>query len=129
MAIHALIDALLGAAGGGDIGEWFPDTDNKYKNANSVTLLENVRDFLVKVGFEIAHCDLTIIAQKPKISPYKEAISRKLSEILRIPTHHINVKATTTENMGFIGRSEGIAVQAAATLRYYDWMSDENINR
>jgi 2-C-methyl-D-erythritol 4-phosphate cytidylyltransferase/2-C-methyl-D-erythritol 2,4-cyclodiphosphate synthase len=129
VAIHALIDALLGAAGGGDIGEWFPDTDSKYKNANSVALLENVRDFIFKVGFEIAHCDLTIIAQKPKISPYKEAISRKLSDILGLPIRHINVKATTTENMGFIGRSEGVAVQAAATLRYYDWMSDENINR
>ncbi|MDR2100631.1 MAG: bifunctional 2-C-methyl-D-erythritol 4-phosphate cytidylyltransferase/2-C-methyl-D-erythritol 2,4-cyclodiphosphate synthase [Campylobacteraceae bacterium] len=127
-AIHALIDALLGAAGAGDIGEWFPDTDMKYKNIDSVKLLESVAEFLTRVGFEIVHCDITIIAQKPKISPFKQAMSKRLAAVLNIPASHVNIKATTTENMGFIGREEGIAVQAAASLKYYDWTSDENIN-
>jgi 2-C-methyl-D-erythritol 4-phosphate cytidylyltransferase/2-C-methyl-D-erythritol 2,4-cyclodiphosphate synthase len=126
--IHALIDALLGAAGAGDIGEWFPDTNMKYKNINSVKLLENIVQFLTRVGFEIVHCDITVIAQKPKISPFKDAISKKLASVLNISPSHINIKATTTENMGFIGREEGIAVQAVATLKYYDWTTDENIN-
>ncbi|MDR3177925.1 MAG: bifunctional 2-C-methyl-D-erythritol 4-phosphate cytidylyltransferase/2-C-methyl-D-erythritol 2,4-cyclodiphosphate synthase [Campylobacteraceae bacterium] len=129
IAIHALIDALLGAAGAGDIGEWFPDSDEKYKNIDSTKLLKDVCGFLTKVGFEIAHCDLTIIAQKPKISPYKQAISRKLAFILNIPPIHVNVKATTTEHLGFIGREEGVGVLASATLKYYDWTADENINR
>lgn len=129
IAIHALIDALLGAAGGGDIGEWFPDSDKRYKDIDSTKLLENVCCFLAKVGFEIVHCDLTIIAQKPKISPYKQAISNKLASILNISPVHVNVKATTTEYLGFIGREEGIGVLASATLKYYDWTTDENINR
>jgi 2-C-methyl-D-erythritol 4-phosphate cytidylyltransferase/2-C-methyl-D-erythritol 2,4-cyclodiphosphate synthase len=127
--IHALIDALLGAAGAGDIGEWFPDTNMRYKDINSVKLLENIVQFLTRVGFEIVHCDITVIAQKPKISPFKDAMSKKLAHILNISASHVNVKATTTENMGFTGREEGIAVQAAATLKYYDWTADENINR
>jgi 2-C-methyl-D-erythritol 4-phosphate cytidylyltransferase/2-C-methyl-D-erythritol 2,4-cyclodiphosphate synthase len=126
--IHALIDALLGAAGAGDIGEWFPDTDMKYKDMDSTKLLESIVLFLTRVGFEIVHCDITVIAQKPKISPFKQAMSKKLAHILGISPIHINIKATTTENMGFTGREEGIAVQAAATLRYYDWTTDENIN-
>jgi 2-C-methyl-D-erythritol 4-phosphate cytidylyltransferase/2-C-methyl-D-erythritol 2,4-cyclodiphosphate synthase len=126
--IHALIDALLGAAGAGDIGEWFPDTNMKYKDISSVKLLENIVQFLTSVGFEIVHCDITLIAQKPKISPFKDAMSKKLASILNISPLHVNIKATTTENMGFTGREEGIAVQAAATLKYYDWTADENIN-
>ncbi|MDR1460829.1 MAG: bifunctional 2-C-methyl-D-erythritol 4-phosphate cytidylyltransferase/2-C-methyl-D-erythritol 2,4-cyclodiphosphate synthase [Campylobacteraceae bacterium] len=129
VAIHALIDALLAAAGGGDIGEWFPDFDERYKNIDSTKLLENVCGFLARVGFEIIHCDLTIIAQRPKILPYKQAISKKLASILNIPSVHVNVKATTTEHLGFIGREEGIGVLASATLKYYDWTADENINR
>jgi 2-C-methyl-D-erythritol 4-phosphate cytidylyltransferase/2-C-methyl-D-erythritol 2,4-cyclodiphosphate synthase len=129
IAIHALIDALLGAAGAGDIGEWFPDSDQTYKGADSTKLLESVCSFLRKVGFEIVHCDLTIMAQKPKISPYKQVISKKLSSILNVSYSHVNVKATTTEHLGFIGREEGVAVLAAATLKYYDWTAYENINR
>ncbi|MDR1554569.1 MAG: bifunctional 2-C-methyl-D-erythritol 4-phosphate cytidylyltransferase/2-C-methyl-D-erythritol 2,4-cyclodiphosphate synthase [Campylobacteraceae bacterium] len=129
IAIHALIDALLAAAGGGDIGEWFPDSDERYKNVDSTKLLENVCGFLTRVGFEIVHCDLTIMAQKPKISPYKQAISKKLASILNISPAHVNVKATTTEHLGFIGREEGVGVLASATLKYYDWTADENINR
>jgi 2-C-methyl-D-erythritol 4-phosphate cytidylyltransferase/2-C-methyl-D-erythritol 2,4-cyclodiphosphate synthase len=128
VAIHALIDALLAAAGGGDIGEWFPDFDERYKNIDSVKLLENICAFLAKVGFEIVHCDLTIIAQKPKISPYKQAISKKLASVLNISSAHVNVKATTTEHLGFIGREEGVGVLASATLKYYDWTVNENIN-
>jgi 2-C-methyl-D-erythritol 4-phosphate cytidylyltransferase/2-C-methyl-D-erythritol 2,4-cyclodiphosphate synthase len=127
--IHALIDALLGAAGAGDIGEWFPDTDMRYKDIDSAKLLESVALFLTRVGFEIVHCDITIVAQKPKISPFKQAISKRLAHILNISPVHVNIKATTTESMGFTGREEGIAAQAAATLKYYDWTTHENINR
>jgi 2-C-methyl-D-erythritol 4-phosphate cytidylyltransferase/2-C-methyl-D-erythritol 2,4-cyclodiphosphate synthase len=127
--IHALIDALLGAAGAGDIGEWFPDSDHRYKDIDSTKLLESVVLFLLRVGFEIVHCDITIIAQKPKISPFKQAISKRLASLLNISPAHINIKATTTENMGFVGREEGLAAQATATLKYYDWTTDENINR
>jgi 2-C-methyl-D-erythritol 4-phosphate cytidylyltransferase/2-C-methyl-D-erythritol 2,4-cyclodiphosphate synthase len=129
VAIHALIDALLGAAGAGDIGEWFPDTDPRYKNADSVKLLDEVVAWLARVGYEIVHCDITIIAQKPKISPFKQAMSKRLSQLLGIAPHHINIKATTTEGLGFTGRGEGIAVQAAASLKYYDWRADENLDR
>ncbi|MDR1615247.1 MAG: bifunctional 2-C-methyl-D-erythritol 4-phosphate cytidylyltransferase/2-C-methyl-D-erythritol 2,4-cyclodiphosphate synthase [Campylobacteraceae bacterium] len=128
VVIHALIDALLGAAGAGDIGEWFPDSNIAYKNINSTKLLEKVVLFLMRVGFEIVHCDITIIAQKPKVSPFKQAISKRLSSILNISPVHVNIKATTTENMGFIGREEGIAVQAVANIKYYDWTTDENLN-
>ncbi|WP_457560949.1 bifunctional 2-C-methyl-D-erythritol 4-phosphate cytidylyltransferase/2-C-methyl-D-erythritol 2,4-cyclodiphosphate synthase [Caminibacter sp.] len=123
VAIHALIDALLGAAGFGDIGEFFPDTDKRYKNASSVKLLEYVRDFLIKTGFEIINTDVTIIAQKPKLKDYKTKIQRNLSHILNA---QVNIKATTNEKMGFIGRAEGVGVIASANLKYKDWYEDYN---
>ncbi|RXJ84903.1 bifunctional 2-C-methyl-D-erythritol 4-phosphate cytidylyltransferase/2-C-methyl-D-erythritol 2,4-cyclodiphosphate synthase [Arcobacter sp. CECT 8985] len=122
--IHSLIDALLGAIGAGDIGEFFPDTDEKYKGADSKILLENIVNFINNVGYEIVNVDLTIIAQKPKINPYKQEIKSKISNLLNIEKQFVNIKATTAEKLGFIGRSEGVAVQSIATLKYYDWKKE-----
>ena len=119
--IHSVIDAILGACGGGDIGEFFPDTDPKYKGADSKILLEHIVKFINNVGYEIVNIDLTIVAQQPKINPYKNEIKSKMATLLNIPKQMINIKATTAEKMGFIGRKEGVAVQSVATLKYYDW--------
>lgn len=119
--IHSVIDALLGACGAGDIGEFFPDTDDKYKNIDSKILLDEIVSFIYNVGYEIVNIDLTIIAQKPKINPHKIEIKNSMSKLLGIKKQFINIKATTAEKMGFIGRGEGVAVQSIATLKYYDW--------
>ena len=121
VALHALIDALLGASGAGDIGELFPDSDSKYKNIDSKELLKKVVSFLYNVGFKIVNCDLTIMAESPKLSPYKKEIRITIAKILNISPISVNIKATTTEKLGFIGRKEGVAVNATATLKYYNW--------
>ncbi len=121
VAIHALIDALLGAAGMGDIGMLFPDNDDKYKGIDSKELLKKVVTKINNFGFLIINVDLTIAAEKPKISNYKLAMRRKLAEILKIESSRVNIKATTTERLGFIGRGEGVGVIANANLKYYDW--------
>jgi len=123
VVIHSLIDALLGGAGYGDIGEFFPDNDEKYKNISSIKLLEEIIQTLKKTGFEIVNADISIIAEKPKLKNYKTKIQRNLSKLLNAP---LNVKATTNEKMGFIGRGEGIAVISTATLKYKDWYEDYN---
>ena len=123
VVIHSLIDALLGATGFGDIGEFFPDTDEKYKNISSIKLLEEVLNTLTYTGYEIVNVDISIIAQKPKLKEYKTKIQRNLSNLLQAP---VNVKATTNEKMGFVGREEGIAVISTATLTYKDWYEDYN---
>ncbi|HIE34878.1 MAG TPA: 2-C-methyl-D-erythritol 2,4-cyclodiphosphate synthase [Campylobacterales bacterium] len=117
----------------GDIGELFPDNDKRYKNIDSKILLKSVKDILDNTGFEIVNIDLTIIAQKPKISPFKDKIKKTLSQVLKIDRSKINIKATTAEKLGFIGREEGVAVQSVANLRYFDWTKeirkkDEDIN-
>lgn len=119
--IHSVIDALLGACGAGDIGEFFPDTDEKYANIDSKVLLKDIVSFIYSVGYEIINVDLTIIAQKPKINPYKKEIKTKIAKLLNIEKQFVNIKATTAEKLGFIGRAEGVAVQSIATLKYYDW--------
>lgn len=121
VAIHALIDALLGASSLGDIGELFPDNDPTFKGADSKELLQKVATLIKSVGYQIVHCDLTIVAQTPKISPYKKQMQSTLAEILEIGVSAINIKATTAEKLGFIGREEGVAVYATATLNYYRW--------
>lgn len=118
---HALIDALLGAIGYGDIGELFPDTDELYKNVNSMQLLKKVCDFVYSVGFCIINVDITIMAQTPKISPYKDLIAKNIAKALHVKSNFVNIKATTTEKLGFVGRSEGIAVQASTMLKYFNW--------
>ena len=121
VAIHALIDALLGAAGMGDIGELFPDTEAAWAGADSRKLLRHVVHLLTHTGFEIVQADLTVMAQKPKLAKYKDAIRFTLAETLQIPPQRMNVKATTTEGLGFVGREEGVAVTASATLKFFDW--------
>jgi len=114
--IHAIIDALLGAAGLGDIGEHFPDSDEKYKNISSVILLEEVAE-LIKKDYIISNIDCTIVLEKPKLLKYKEAIRKKLSEVLGIDNSDINIKAKTEEGLGFTGNKEGIAAHAVCLLQ------------
>lgn len=121
--IHSVIDALLGACGGGDIGEFFPDTDSQYKDADSKELLKYIIKFISNVGYEIVNIDLTILIEEPKISPYKKSIKSKMSELLNITKNKINIKATTSEKMGFAGRKEGVIVISSATLKYYNWVN------
>lgn len=121
VAIHALIDALLGAIGGGDIGELFPDTNNEYKDIDSKILLEKIVTFINQVGYEIVHCDITIMAQKPKLQKFKKQIQQVLASYLHVKPLHVNIKATTTEKLGFVGRQEGVAVNATTTVKYHDW--------
>ncbi len=121
VAIHALIDALLGAAGFGDIGMLFPDNDNTYKNIDSKELLKLTILRLHKCGLVVVNADITIAAETPRLSAYKIAMRKQLATLLHIPTSRMNVKATTTEKLGFIGRKEGVGVMASATLNYYDW--------
>ena len=121
VAIHALIDALLGAAGMGDIGMMFPDNDNKYKGIDSKELLTQVVTKIYNFGFEIVNIDLTIAAQKPRIGKYKQAMRETLAPLLKIDNARVNIKATTTEKLGFIGRGEGVGVIANANLKYFDW--------
>lgn len=121
VAIHALIDALLGAAGAGDIGELFPDTDAQYKGVDSKELLQKVCAFIERVGFEIVHCDIAIMAEFPKLGHLKDTMRFALAKELGIRAQHVNIKATTTEKLGFVGRKEGVAVSATVTLKYADW--------
>lgn len=118
---HSLGDALLGASALGDIGELFPDTDMQYKNADSMQLLKQIYTQVRLYGFELVNADITIIAQEPKIGKFKEEIAQNIAKILELPDFKVNVKATTTEKLGFIGRSEGIAVQTSVNLKYFDW--------
>ena len=115
-ATHALMDAMLGAAGCGDIGGMFPDTDESFKGANSIKLLEEVVNRIEREGYRLLNCDITIIAQKPKLKDYIMPMRKNLSKALGIDASYINVKATTTEHLGFEGRGEGISAMAVAML-------------
>jgi 2-C-methyl-D-erythritol 2,4-cyclodiphosphate synthase len=113
---HALVDALLGAAGLGDIGMHFPDTDPAYRGANSLDMLRTITVAVESLGFVIANVDITVYAQKPKIGPRRPAMVDKLAGAMSIDPYLVNVKATTTEGMGFLGRGEGIAASAVVLL-------------
>lgn len=115
-ALHAISDALLGAAGLGDIGQLFPDTDPALEGADSGELLAEVVRRVEARGFRVGNVDLTIAAQRPKIGPRREEMRRRIAGLLRIPVDRVNVKATTTEGLGFVGRAEGVACQAVALL-------------
>lgn len=119
VGIHAAIDALLGAIGEGDIGEHFPPSDPKWKNIDSREMLKIVKHLLVKKGATILNLDITIICEKPKISKYKKQMEAELERVLGLSKNRVNVKATTTEKLGFLGREEGIAAQAVASV----WMT------
>ena len=114
--LHAIMDALLGAAALRDIGAHFPDTDEKYKGISSLKLLEEVRDLLAKEGYVVDNIDATIIAQRPKMRPYIEQMRQKIADTLEIEVSQVNVKATTEEGLGFTGRGEGISSQAVCLL-------------
>ena len=113
---HAVIDALLGAAGMGDIGQHFPDTDERWRDADSIELLRAVRDMLRDAGHTPANIDATVACETPKLSPFRDEMRTRLATAAELPVDAVNVKFTTGERMGFVGRGEGIAALAIATL-------------
>lgn len=115
--IHALCDALLGAAGLGDIGEHFPDTDPQYKGISSLILLEKCADLVREKGYGISNADCVVFAEAPRLSPYKKKMEDNMARALGLDPDRINVKATTTENLGFTGRGEGIAAQCTVLIK------------
>lgn len=117
VALHALTDAILGAIGAGDIGYHFPPSDPQWKGANSAQFIKHAADIVTQRGGMITHLDVTVICERPKLGPHREAMTVKLAEILGIASHRVSVKATTTESLGFTGRGEGIAAMASATVR------------
>jgi 2-C-methyl-D-erythritol 2,4-cyclodiphosphate synthase len=114
--VHAVIDALLGAAAMGDIGQHFPDTDERFRDADSMLLLRSVVAALAERGLAVTHVDATVVMERPKLAPYRDAIRAALADGLGLVPEHVNVKASTGEGMGFVGRGEGIAALAVATL-------------
>ena len=114
--IHAVMDALLGAAALGDIGKHFPDTDPKYEGISSIKLLEHVAELIAEKGYIVENIDATIIAQKPKMRPHIEQMEKNIAEALKISEDQINVKATTEEGLGFTGTEQGISAQAVCAL-------------
>lgn len=114
--LHALMDALLGAAGLGDIGLHFPDTDPAYRGADSAGLLERVLGDLAERGWRVVNADVCLIGERPKIGPHRQRMRDRIAPLLSIPTDALNVKATTTEKLGFTGRGEGLAAQAVVLI-------------
>ena len=119
VALHALCDALIGAAGMGDIGVHFPDTDERHKGRESSWFVRRVVEMLEEKGFSVLNADITIIAQTPKLSSYRQQMRERVAQLLSIPVERVNIKATTTEGMGFVGRKEGIAAAANVALVAY----------
>jgi 2-C-methyl-D-erythritol 2,4-cyclodiphosphate synthase len=117
---HAAIDALLGAAGLGDIGQHYPDTDERWRDADSIELLREVCGFLAEHGWSVRHLDATVICETPKLGPLRDQMRARLAEAIGIPTLEVNVKFTTNEGMGFLGRGEGMAALAVATTERAD---------
>jgi len=116
VVLHALCDALLGAAALGDIGQHFPDSDPRWKGAASAGFVTAVLAMLRARRLAVANADLTVIAEAPRIGPHREAICREVARLLEVPVERVNLKATTTERLGFLGRGEGIAAQAVVLL-------------
>jgi len=114
---HAVIDALLGAAGLGDIGRHFPDTDPRYAGADSLGLLRTALAAVGQEGWAVVHVDATVVMERPKLAPHRDAIRDSLAGVLGLAPRRVNVKASTGEGMGFVGRGEGVAALAVATLR------------
>ena len=115
--LHALTDAILGAIGAGDIGQHFPPTDERWRGAPSWKFLDHAASLVRDKGGAVVHCDVTLICERPKVSPHREAMRARIAEILALDISRVSVKATTTEGMGFEGRREGLAAQAVATVR------------
>lgn len=128
--VHAIMDALLGAAALGDIGKHFPDTDDAYKGADSLVLLDKVWNLVLKEGYVIENIDATVIAQRPKLRPYMEQMEENIARVLHLEKNQINIKATTEERLGFTGREEGIAASAICSLTgLYEGSYTVNENR
>ncbi len=116
VVLHAVCDALLGAAGLGDIGQHFSDKDAKWKGADSAQFVTAVLKMLSERKLRVGNCDVTVIAEAPKVGPVREQMRRRLAELLAVTAENVNIKATTTERLGFLGRGEGIAAQAVVLL-------------
>ena len=114
--LHAITDAILGAAGAGDIGAYFPSDDARWKDADSTIFLMEAKRVVIEMDAEIANIDVTIIAEKPKLAPFREAMEGRIASLLDLPAGHVNVKATTTDRLGFIGRGEGICAMAVVLV-------------
>ncbi len=115
--LHALMDALLGAASLGDIGKFFPDTEKRYRGISSLKLLEEVKKIIEEKGYCVGNIDITVILEKPKLSPYREKMKEKIAKTLNIEKEKVSIKATTTEGLGYCGREEGIAAQSVVLLK------------
>ncbi len=114
---HAIMDALLGAAGLGDIGQHFPDSDERYRGADSIKLRDVVMAQVRDAGLELVNVDATVVMERPRLAPYRDQIRERLAAALQLPAARVNLKATTGEGMGFVGRGEGVAALAVATVR------------
>lgn len=114
--LHALCDALLGAAGLGDLGDHFPPTDLRWRDADSADLLQRVMEQVEAAGFEVVNCDLTLLAEAPRIAPHRQRIRERIAQLTRIEVDRVGVKATTNEGLGAVGRQEGMAAMAVALL-------------
>ena len=121
--IHSLLDALLGVAGEGDIGKHFPDNDEQYKNISSLKLLENIYEILKRKKFTISNIDVSVVLEEPQIAPFITSMKNNIVQILKISSEKVNIKATTNEKMGFIGRKEGVASYCVVSLEDY---TDQN---
>jgi 2-C-methyl-D-erythritol 2,4-cyclodiphosphate synthase len=119
VALHALCDALLGAAALGDLGVHFPPHDAKWRDADSRSLLSAVALMLAEHGWRVTNCDVTVVCERPKISPYSEEMRRAIARVLDLPTDAVSVKATTTDGLGFCGRSEGVLALAVAQIEAF----------
>ena len=118
--LHAIMDAMLGAAALGDIGKHFPDTDEKYKDANSLELLKHTANLLFEKGYALQNVDATVLAQAPKLAPYIDEMRKAIAGAVLAPVSSVSVKATTTERMGFEGRKEGISCHAVCLLKNFN---------
>jgi 2-C-methyl-D-erythritol 2,4-cyclodiphosphate synthase len=114
--LHALTDALLGAAGAGDIGQYFPSNDPRWKDADSAAFVREARRVVLEMEAEIANVDITVIAERPKLAPFRDAMAAKIAKLLDLPAGRVNVKFTTTDGLGFTGRGEGICAMAIVAL-------------
>ena len=114
--LHAVTDALLGAAGAGDIGHYFPSSDERWRNAESSRFVVEAKRIVAEMDGEIVNLDITVIAEKPKLAPHRDAIQAKIAHLLDLPNGRVNVKATTTDHLGFIGRGEGICAMAIVSI-------------
>jgi len=120
VALHAVIDAVLGAAAAGDIGEHFPPDDPSYRGADSVDLLRRTLEIVSARGLSLVNCDVTVVGERPKVAPHRDLLRRNLADLLRLSVDDVSVKATTTEGLGALGRSEGLAALAVVLLEGRD---------